>query len=597
MEWTYRILPNAEAWLTVIVIGAVFLTLVLSTLPADFVFMGGLGLLLACGVLDVRDGLEGFSSPGLVTVGVLYVVVSGLQETGGLSWISAHVLGLPKSGAGAQLRMMIPVAGLSAFLNNTPVVALFIPVISEWARRIRIQPSQLFIPLSYASIFGGICTLIGTSTNLVVNGMVQSRYGGRGLPLFEITKLGLPCALVGITYVMLAGRRFLPNRRSLESVFKNPREYTLEMRVAKDSPLVGRCIDAAGLRHLPGLFLAELMRGGQILSAVAPDEILCENDRLVFVGNIESVRTAYNLKGLVPATDQLFTLDAPRHERCLVEAVVSNTCPLVGKTIRDGQFRRHYNAVVIAVARNGERLCGKIGDMVLRPGDTLLVESHAGFIPRQRDSRDFYLVSAVEDSTPRRFEKAPLAFLVLLLMVAGAASGRISMLNAALIAAGMMLLLRCCTPSQARRSVEWHVLIVIAAALGLGKALESTGAAASIAGSLLGLTGSNPWMTLALVYAVTALFTEVITNNAAAALIFPIAMNTAERLGVNPMAFIICIMVAASASFASPIGYQTNLMVYGPGGYRFGDYFRFGAPLGMLVGVVAVTLAPLIWPF
>ncbi len=585
------------ALLTLIVIACMFASLVFSRLPADVVFMGGLGVLLLSGVLTAKDALAGFSSPGMITVGLLYAVVAGLQEAGGLSWVSSHVLGRPAGHRLAQLRLMLPVAGLSAFLNNTPVVAMFIPVVTEWGRRIRIQPSQLLIPLSYASIFGGICTLIGTSTNLVVNGMVQARYDGMSIGMFEITRLGLPCALVGMAYVLLAGRRVLPNRRALDAVFENPREYTLEMQIADDSPLVGKTIDAADLRHLPGCFLAELMRGSQILTAVQPDEVLQAGDRLVFVGNVDSMRELYNQRGLSASADSRFKLDAPRHERCLVEAVVSNTCPLVGSSIRDGRFRSRYNAVVIAVARNGERVKGKIGDIVLRPGDTLLIESHAGFIPRQRDSRDFYLVSAVENSTPHRFEKAPLAFGVLVLMVVAAASGFLSMLHAAMAAAGLMLLLRCCSPAQARRAIEWNVLVVIAAALGMGKALEVTGAAAALAGGVLGMTGGSPWLSLIVVYAATVFFTEIITNNAAAALIFPIAMSTAERLDANPMTFVMCIMIAASASFATPIGYQTNLMVYGPGGYRFGDYLRFGIPLGLVIGLVAVVLAPLIWPF
>jgi di/tricarboxylate transporter len=233
----------------------------------------------------------------------------------------------------------------------------------------------------------------------------------------------------------------------------------------------------------------------------------------------------------------------------------------------------------------------------LRPGDTLLVEAHAGFIPRQKDSRDFYLVSEVDDSSPLRFEKAPLAFAILVGMVAAAAFGWLSMLNAALLAAGLMLVTGCCSHANARRSIEWDVLLTIAAALGLGLALEKTGAAQALAGSLLGLAGENPWIALAAVYLVTAISTEVITNNAAAALVFPIAMNTAEQLGVNVMPFVMCIMVAASASFATPIGYQTNLMVYGPGGYRFADYLRIGIPLDLVVGCVTVALAPLIWPF
>lgn len=585
------------AWLALGVIAAAFVLLVFTRLPADFVFLGGLAVLVVTGAVGPGAALSGFASQGLLTIGALYVVVAGLQETGGLAWVSQRVLGRPGALRAALARLTAPVMAISAFLNNTPVVAMFIPVVVDWSRRIRLQPSRLLIPLSYAAILGGMCTLIGTSTNLVVNGLVQARTGGDGLGMFEITRLGVPCAALGFAYLLLAGPRLLPRRRTLEAVFENPREYTVELQVNANSRLAGRTIEASGLRHLPGAFLAELIRGEQVLTAVPPDEVLRAEDRLVFVGNTASVRDLCQQHGLRPAPDQLFKLDAPRHQRCLVEAVVSSSCPLVGQTIRDGRFRNVYDAVVIAVARDGERVGGKIGDIVLRAGDTLLIESHAGFLPRQRDSRDFYLVSQVEDSTPRRFEKAPWATAILAGMVVSVAAGWLSMLQAALLAAGLMLASGCCSPAQARRSLEWNVLLVIAAALGLGKGLEETGAAAALARALLGAAGEQPWLALALVYAGTAILTELITNNGAAALVFPIAMATAERLGVSAMPFVACIMIGASASFSTPIGYQTNLMVYGPGGYRFADYLRIGVPLALLVGATAVVLAPRIWPF
>jgi di/tricarboxylate transporter len=571
--------------------------LIFTKLSADVVFMAGLAALLVTETLDLKSALGGFSAPGMITVGLLYIVVAGLQETGALTWVSQRVLGNPKGVRAAQVRLLTPVVGLSAFLNNTPVVAMFIPVVTEWCRRLRISPSKLLIPLSYASIFGGICTLIGTSTNLVVNTMVQTRFHNEGLGMFEIAKIGVPCAVLGIVYVLLAGKRLLPERKPAQEVFKNPLEYTLELEVSEKSPLIGHSIEKSGLRSLPGAFIAELIRGEQVVSAVSPDAVLQRGDRLVFVGNIESVRALYAQQGLRPAPGQLFKLDAPRHQRLLVEAVVSHSCPLVGKTIREGRFRNLYNAVVIAVARNGERLSGKIGDIRLRTGDLLLIESPGGFIPRMRDSRDFYLVSGVENTAPRRFEKAPLAVAVLLAMVAAATFGILDILTASMVAAFAMLALRCCSIAQARRSIEWEVLIVIGAALGFGAALDQTHAAEAIAGGLLSLVNDNPWPALAMVYLVTTFFTEIITNNAAAALVFPIAMSTADRLHVNPMPFIICIMIGASASFATPIGYQTNMMVYGPGGYRFGDFFRFGIPLNIALGIVTVGLAPLIWPF
>jgi di/tricarboxylate transporter len=496
-----------------------------------------------------------------------------------------------------QLRLMLPVTGLSAFLNNTPVVAMFIPVVTDWARRQQVSASKLLIPLSYASIFGGICTLIGTSTNLVVNGMVQARFGGEGLHMFSITRIGIPCAIAGTLYVVFYAWKFLPERREAHMNYANPREYVVEFIVDKKSSLAGKTIQQAGLRSLPGGYLIEIIRGDHVISAVGPDEVLRGEDRLTFAGMIDSIRGLRDLPGLHTAPEQLFKLDAPRRERCLVEAVVSDTCPLLNRSIREGRFREVYNAVVIAVCRNGERIQGRIGDIVLRAGDTLLVESHAGFIPRQRDSRDFYLVSAVDDSAPLNSARAPIAVVLLLGMVIVAALGWLSMLKAALLAAAGMLILGCCSTGQARKSIEWNVLIVIGSALALGRALDVTGAAEVLAGGLMRLAGNSPWATLAVVYLVTTLFTEIITNNAAAALVFPIAMSTAESLGVSYMPYVMCIMIAASASFATPIGYQTNLMVYGPGGYRFSDFIKIGVPLNILLGIITVLLAPLLWAF
>jgi di/tricarboxylate transporter len=270
---------------------------------------------------------------------------------------------------------------------------------------------------------------------------------------------------------------------------------------------------------------------------------------------------------------------------------------LIGKSIREGRFRTHYNAAVIAAARSGKRINAKIGDVVLQSGDTLLLEAHASFAEEQRNSADFFLVSRVENSSPPRHERAWVALLLLLAMVIVVTFEWVDMLTAAMIAGGLMILTRCCTGPEARRSVDWSVLIVIGAALGIGQALEASGAAKTIAQSLIGLAGGNPWIVLLVVCFVTTLFTEMITNNAAAVLVFPIALSSAQSLGVNFMPFIMAIMIGASASFSTPIGYQTNLMVYGPGGYRFTDYLRIGIPLNLMIMAISVTLTPIIWPF
>ncbi len=586
-----------QAWLAVAVTIAAFLGNALTSLPADIVFLGAAAVLFLSGVLDEKAALAGFSNSGMVTVGVLYIVVTGLQQTGALQWVSSQVLGMPKTPARALVRLMMPVMGASAFLNNTPVVAMLIPVVNEWCRKLRLSPSKLMIPLSYAAIFGGLCSLIGTSTNLVVNGLLIDATQGPGLKLFDIAWVGVPCALAGFLFLLVTQRWLLPDRQAILSDADDLRQYTVEMGVVPNSALVGKTVEKAGLRHLPDLYLAEIRRGSQVIPAVGSQEILQANDQLSFVGVIDSVLDLQRIQGLQPASDQIDKLDSPRTERCLIEAVVSNTCPVLGQTIRESQFRTRYNAVVVAVARNGHRLKEKIGDIRLQAGDTLLLETASSFVSERRISRDFYLISTVPDSEPIRYERSRLAFALTGMMVLLAAIGWLSMLQAAVLAAVGMIVFGCCSPAQAMRSIDWSVLLVIAAALALGQALDSSGAAEAIATGFVRLAGTNPWWVLVAIYTVTTVMTEIITNNAAAALIFPIAFSLAKQLDVSYLPFVIAIMVAASASFATPIGYQTNLMVYGPGGYKFSDFMRVGIPLNILFGIVTVFVVPFVYPF
>lgn len=586
-----------SGWLTIGITIAAFLFNALTSLAAEVIFLGAAAILFVSGILDTETALAGFSNEGMITVAVLYIVVTGLEQTGGLSFISQRVLGFPKSENAALLRMMLPVMGLSAFLNNTPVVAMFISVINDWAKKLRISPSKLMIPLSYAAIFGGVCTLIGTSTNLVVNGLLIEATDHPGLKLFDLAAIGVPCAIASTIFLLLTHRWLLPNRKPVISTGDDLRQYTVEMVVSPDSPLAGKTIEQAGLRHLPQLYLVEIVRNKLIIPAPSPQESLRANDQLVFVGAIDSVVDLYRLRGLQPATDQVFKLDVPRTERCLIETVVSAACPLVGKTIREGQFRTQYNGVVLAVGRNGERLSGKIGNVRLQVGDTLLIEAHPNFLSQQRISKELYIISGMPNSEPLRHEKAPLALGILVVMVLLATIGWMSMLKAAVLAAIAMIVTQCCAPNKALRNIEWSVLLVIGAALAIGKALETTGAANAIAATFIGYAGDNPWIALAVVYGITTILTEVITNNAAAALIFPISIAVAQNLGVGYLPFVIAITIAASASFATPIGYQTNMMVYGPGGYKFTDFMRVGIPLNILFGIITVSLTPLIFPF
>lgn len=606
-------LPITPAQFTLGLVVLLFVILTLTTLSCDLVLIGGALVLLMAGVITPGEAVAGFSNEGMITVGVLFVVGAGIRETGGVDWIASRLFGRARTVSGAIARLVAPTMVLSAFMNNTPLVAMLIPAVNDLARMQRIAASKLMIPLSYAAILGGTCTLIGTSTNLVVQGLLvreaalQQEAAARGetvpdkfrvapLRMFDISWVGVPAALAGGAYLVFVARWLLPDRRPAISTLDDPKEYTVEMQVEADSPLVGKTIEQAGLRHLPGLFLAELDRGGHPIPAVSPQEVLRGGDRLLFVGIVESIVELQRIRGLVPATEDVFHLKAPRPQRCLIEAVVSNTCPLVGMTIRDSRFRSHYNAVVVAVARNGQRLHQKIGDIVLRPGDVLLVEAHPSFADQHKNSRDFFLVSRIERSNPPRHDKALLAVGLLLGMVAAVSLGLVPMLVASLVTAALMLLTRCLSVEAARRSIDWEVLLAIGASFALSGALEKSGAAASLAQVAVGWAG-GPWISLAVLYLITLLVTELITNNAAAALMFPFALSIARELHVSYLPFVIAVMMAASAGFATPIGYQTNLMVYGPGGYRFRDYLQVGIPLDLLVAAVTVLLLPWLFPF
>ncbi len=585
-----------SAWATAGVILVAFLVLIVTDVATDLVLVGAVALLLVAGVLAPSEAFAGLSNEGILTVAVLYVVVGGLEATGANLWVTEKFLRRPRSMTGALLGMMLPVTFVSAFMNNTPVVAMFLPAVHDWANQHRIAVSKLMIPLSYAAVLSGTVTIISTSSNLLVNGMLIAATG-QGMHMFQLTAIAIPICLVGTGFVVLFHRWLLPARERTRQPFGDPREYTVEMLVEQGSPLVGKSIEQAGLRQLPNAFLAEIERGGEILPAVGPQDRLRPGDRLIFVGVVEAVVDLQKIRGLKPATDQIFKLDAPRSQRCLIEAVVSEHCPVVGLTIREGRFRSIYNAAVIAVARSGERIDRKIGDIRLRAGDTLLLEAHPAFVEQHGNSHHFYLTSRVANSAPPRHERALLALGILLAFIVVASLGWLSMLKACLLGAGAMILTRCCTTRIARGSVEWKVVITIAAAFALGIAVEKSGLARAIAGSITASAHGSRFGTLVAIYGGTLLLTELVSHGAAVSLLFPIAMQAAHNLGVGYLPFVAAVTVAGSLGFATPWGYQTHMMVYGPGGYRVSDFMRIGIPLDLLCWALAVALIPIFLPF
>lgn len=588
---------GVAGWVTLAVVALLLIGL-LRDLPADVLFMGAVVLLVLFRVITPKEAFSGFANEGMLTVAALFVVAAALAETGLMEHVAERLFGKVTTERAMLVRLALLLIPTSAFLNNTPIVAIMTPVVITWCRQRRVSPSKLLIPVSFLTILGGSCTLIGTSTNLVVQGLIEQAK----LPpmsLFELSWVGVPCAVVGTIYMLTLGRRLLPDRKELiEQLGESRREYLVEMLVQPGSRLAGKSIADAGLRHLPGLFLIEIDRDGTIISPVEPDETLLANDRLIFTGVVGTIVDLEKIAGLVPAADATYEV-APekRRGRRLCEAVISPTSPLVGRTVREADFRALYDAAVVAVHRNGARMTNKIGDVDLRPGDTLLLQTGHDFIRAYRNNPDFYLVSDV-GWRPLRREKAWVAAVIFAILVAMMVFDSENILLAAFLAAGLMVATRCISSNEARRSIEWPVLIAIGASFAVGKALEASGVATLFAGGLVALTRPlGPATALATIYLATLVLTEVISNNAAAVLAFPFCLQTARLLEVSDRPFIIAVTLAASQAFASPIGYQTHMMVYGPGGYRFADFLRVGVPLNLLLALVSVALIPVFWSF
>ncbi len=567
---------------------------------ADVLFMGALVILTALRVIPADEAFAGFSNSGVLLVGALFVVAASLSETGVMDYLGDRFLGRVNTEGKALLLMAIVLIPSALVLNNTPKVALLTPVLLTWCRKKRISPSRLLMPLSYLSILGGSCSLIGTSTNLVVQGfLINSKMPRMGY--LELGWVGLPCALVGAVYLLTIGRRLMPNRLDLiEQLEQSRREYLVELLVQPQCRLVGKSIAEAGLRHLPGLFLIEIDREGELIGPVSPDETILVNDRLVFTGVVSTIVDLEKIPGLVPAADQSYDITAAaRAGRQLCEAVISPSSPLIDRKVRDADFRALYDAAIVAVHRNGVRLGTKIGEIELRAGDTLLLQTGPHFPRAYRNNPDFYLVSEVEDSRPVRHERAWAAVAIFLALIVTFLSNQVEDYAVpSLVAAGAMVGAGCLSGAAARKAIDLPVLIAIAASFGVGRALEESGVARLTAGLLVGATRElGPIATLAAVYFVVMVLNELISNNAAAALSFPFCVEAARELGVSPRPFIMAVALAASFAFASPIGYQTHMMVFGPGGYRFTDFLRVGIPLNLLMWLCAVALIPFIWHF
>lgn len=587
-----------EIGIVLIIVFSMLICLITEVSRPDFVVFLALSFLILSGVLSPSDALRGFSNEGMLTVALLFIIAGSVQQSGLLNQMINRAMGSGLKPQRSLLRMMIPISSLSAFLNNTPIVVMFTPIVKKWCKEHGLSPSKFLMPLSFAAIFGGTITLIGTSTNLLVHGLMLE-HGLSGFSMFTLALVSIPAGIIGILFMTSIGYKLLPSRKTSEESFSDDsKEYLGEVIVEANSPLVAKTITEAGFNDLSDLYLIEIIRNnGERIAPVSPYKKIRANDRLIFSGVISTIVELQNIKGLRVETGSNLKLeDLQNGNASLVEAVVSHQSSLIHQSIKQSNFRSKFGAGVVAVHRNHERIKSKVGDIVFKPGDTLLLLANKDFLNRWSNSNDFYLTSPIAQPQVVSTNKSIIAIFTLVSMVLLASFNVLSMFKATMLAVIFLFLTKTVTFEGIKRLIQFNVLLLIACSIGIGIAIDQTGTAALLANYFILMTkGIGIIGAVIVVYLLTTLFTEVITNNAAVVLMFPISLSIATQLGVDPMAFFVTIAIAASASFATPIGYQTNLIVYGPGGYRFSDYLKVGIPLNLLYLIVTITVVYFNW--
>ena len=594
-----------DAYITIAILALTFGLLIKTRIPPAAVFLGALTLTMTFRLAPLDQSLDGFSNSGMLTVGALFMVAAGMYSTGAITMLTEKLIGRPKTLLGAQLKILPSVSIGSAFLNNTPLVAMMIPVIRDLSKSCRLAASRLYIPLSYASILGGTCTLIGTATNLVVSGMVIDSMAEAGpstpymreITMFDLAWIGVPATLIGLGFIMLFSKWLLPGSVDVEDMAEARRRYGAEFAIPAKSPLIGKTLKELGFTNPVGFQLLSVQRPDGSQPENKPDLKLKVGDVLTFSSDIDSLPDLWAINGLVPHITG-HKMESERYERSLVQVVLSRRNSAIGRKISElPPPESAYRMNIVAISRRGKPIDRPLGQVRIKAGDIGVLEVDDSFYFENRNEVEFATTKRLTGARIQRTDKALAATMITVGMVAAAALNVMSMLNAALLASGLMVLTGCMSLRAAGRSVEFSTLVVIASAIGLEAAVTGSGLSAAVADFLHEIAGDNPYTAIAVVFAGCIAMDTLVTNVASAVFMFPIAMAMAGELGLSFMPFAITVMVGASCSFISPMGYQTNLMVYGPGGYKFTDYVKMGVPLTVVVGIVTIILTPMFFGF
>jgi di/tricarboxylate transporter len=562
------------------------------------VFIIAITVLCVFKILEPKEALVGFSNDQIGVILLLLILSDVINKANVLDIIVKRVFRVGLTYNRFMKRMLIGTSGISAFVNNTPLVAIMLPYVSEWAKRKKISPSKVLMPLSFATMLGGTITLIGTSTNLVVNGLAQeagkTNPGIPTLGLFDFTPVGLPIAIVGILYLYFIGTKLLPSRKDpLEDIKNSTREYIVETVVPAGSKYIGKSIDEASLRNLRGLYIVEIIRHNKVIAPVAPEEIIEVDDSLIFAGDVETLIDIVKTSKDIALPKQKYLSD--KENLNLVDCVVANGSSFSGLTVRETNFRTIYDGAIVAISRDGARISGKLGDVVIESGDVLFVIGGNDFKDLVAERNELFIIS--ETREVGNLNKGKVAFLA----VGTVLAFLLPAFDILPLFVTLLILLTCITIfkiarlNDIKKTVDIDLILILALSLGIGKAISKSGADVLFARGIIDAVSpiGNQAAVLFGVYVVTNILAMLVTNKAAVAITFPIAISAAQQIGMPNEAmtpFILAVALAGSAEFITPYGYQTNLMVFGPGGYKFKDYIKVGLPLTLLYMIVCVGI-------
>ena len=583
------IAENFQPWFVIIVVFLIFLLIYKEYLKASVSFLLAVLLFSITGILTPSEVLSGFSNESIASILMLILITTGLRKNFQLEYLFDAIFKKAKTYRGFLFRMMSQVAILSSLINNTPVVALMTPYVVDWGKRNNIAPSKLLIPLSYATIMGGMITLIGTSTTLVLNGFLQD-YNHPSLLFEDLFTIGLSVSVFGILFILLIGYKLLPDHKDiLKTYSENQREYIVETRVLSVSKLIGKNLMEAGLRNLKGVYLVEILRGSQLISPVGPDEVLADGDTLFFAGNTEDIVDLINsdLGIELPTTARSFDSDKAE----VVEAVMNNFSSLIGWTVKKSNFRNRYNAAIVAIHRNGKKVSGRIGDIALQAGDLLLLYTGSDFRDRVELYRDLFVVSKLRDIVKPGNKKYYALISMVLCALVLLIFSKMTLFPALMIILGIMIGFNLITTQDVKRELDLNMIAILVFSLAIGQAIIKTDAGNMVSLAIINLLEPHGNLSILIgLLVITNLLASIIGNVGAVSISFPLAYSISNNLGIEGYPFFLTIAYAASAAFLTPISYQTNLIIFGPGGYKFKDFFKIGLPVNVIYLTVALSI-------